>query len=422
MTTPAAVTTQGRSGQPLQLDCTFTEDGTPTDAASVSLTITYGSSALQGAVVYGPVAFGGDAAPVTAAVWQTGTGAYSAVWPIPAGTPAGMYVANWTLTDSSGLVYSEPENFYVAGAAAPPVPSGDTGFWTGALTGGGQDIEFGAVDSDGICWLWQKLEGADSPPVQGAGVIPKTGDHGAWAAPQYYAALTPTLTVTASAPTQALRDMARAKLQRAVPVNGLAALRYDEPVPKVMYVRRSGQVTEAYPTLCDVTFTIGLVAPDPRKYAARQDSIVITPMPAGAGGGMVTPFSVPFTTASAPPPGSAVVTNDGTFGSPPVAVLTGPVTAPGLINTTTGDTVSWSTLTLAEGEQAVVDFLNRETWVTPAQVITTPGSVGDGGGTYWPADLSSSWWVLEPGDNAVEVGGQAGTGCSAAIWWSGAWI
>ena len=128
--------------------------------------------------------------------------------------------------------------------------------------------------------------------MQGGGVIPKSGDHGAWASPQYYAARTLTLTATASAQSQALRDVARAQLQQAVPVSDLATLRYDEPIPKVAYVRRSGQVTEAYPTACDVTFTIGLVAPDMRKYAATGKTVTITPMPSGGGGGMVVPFTV----------------------------------------------------------------------------------------------------------------------------------
>ena len=57
--------------------------------------------------------------------------------------------------------------------------------------------------------------------------------------PQYYAARAITLTVTASAPTQALRDLARALLQHAVPISDLAVFTYNEPVPKQAAVRRS---------------------------------------------------------------------------------------------------------------------------------------------------------------------------------------
>lgn len=412
-----------RSGQPVKLDCTFEVSGSPANATTISLTVTYGSSAFQGQAVYGPVTFSGATSPAAGQVWTAGTGLYSAVWPIPAGTPAGAYVANWNLTDSSGNSYSEPENFYVTGPVAVPVPAGDTGYWTGALLhhDASLDIEFGTVDSSGIAWLWQRIAGWDGPPVQGGGVIPRAGDHGGWASPQYYAPRTLTLTVSASAPTQALRDTARAVLQRAVPVDGLAVLRYDEPVPKIAYVRRSGALTEAYPTLTDVTFTIGLVAPDMRKYSVQQGSAVITPMPAGGGGLMTVPFRVPFSLTAAPPPGAAAVVNNGTFGCPPVAVLRGPVQGPALTNLTTGDTVSWPSLTLGANDVLAVDFLNREAFVNPAVISTVPGTPSSTG-TYWPADIGSSWWTVEPGANAVQVGGITGAGCTASVYYSDTWI
>lgn len=301
---------------------------------------------------------------------------------------------------------------------------GDTGYWTGGLIypAAGLDIEFGQVDGNGITWLWQKIQGWDGPPVQGAGVIPRSGDHGAWPSPQYYAARTLTLTVTASAPTQALRDQARAMLQQAVPVSDLATLRYDEPVPKVARVRRSGQITEACATLADVTFTIGLVAPDPRKYGAAQKTVTLTGPPSGAGGDMTEPFGVPFALAAASPPGSAVAQNDGNFGSPPVIVITGPVTAPALSNLTTGNTVSWSSLALAAGEQMAVDFLNRQAVISPLTISVVPGLPGPGG-TYRPADISSAWWQIQPGENALEFSGTTGSsGASCVAWYADTWV
>jgi hypothetical protein len=299
----------------------------------------------------------------------------------------------------------------------------DTGFWTGGLTydAAGLDIEFGQVDANGTAWLWQSITGWDSPPLQGAGVIPRSGDHGAWAAPQYYAARMLTLTCMASAQTQALRDVARAQLQQAVPVSDLAVLRYDEPVPKQALVRRSGQVTEKYLTLCDVTFTIGLVSPDPRKYATAQKTVTISPMPSGAGGGLVVPFTIPFTLAAAAPPSSSTAANAGNFASPPVAVINGPLSAPQLANLTSGQVVSWSTLTLAATDVLVVDFLNRQSWVNPSTVATVPGMSG-ASGTFWPADVNSSWWQLQPGTSTIQLGGSAGSGAVAVLYYADAYI
>lgn len=413
---------QAIAGQPwiLYLDFWDESTGALVDPSGVQLDITYGEQVGFVPDGGGPFTYQGASSPTSGQVWRIGVGQYACVWNIPAGAPLGVYVANWTC-EYGGQSFLGVENFNVSGGYAPVVPAGDVGYWTGGLTYGSLDIEFGQVDANGICWLWQKLEGWDGPDVQGAGVIARSGDHGAWASPQFYAARTLTLTVTASAPTQALRDQARALLQQAVPISTLAQLRYDEPVPKTAWVRRSGKVTEAYPTLTDVTFTVGLVAPDPRKYGTVQRSLSIGLLPAGVGGGMVVPFTVPFTLAAAPPPGVAVATNGGSFETPPVIVIRGPVAGPSVGNLTAGGSVSWSGLTLGTGDVLVVDALNRQGYVNPTTVSTTAG-IPSGGGTYWPADIGSTWWQIAPGDNQLEYGGVAGTGSTATFYWSDAYI
>ncbi|WP_052432819.1 phage distal tail protein [Streptacidiphilus carbonis] len=412
------------AGQPYVLYLNFynEESGTLTDPTNVTLDITYGSEIGFVPDTAGPFTYQGASSPTPGQVWRTGVGQYACTWYIPASTAQGVYVANWTCPYGPD-VFLGVENFPVAGGFQPSAPARDTGYWTGGLIYGaaGLDIEFGQVDANGICWLWQKLEGWDGPDVQGAGVIARSGDHGAWASPQYYAARQLTLTVTASAPTQALRDTARALLQQAVPISDLAKLRYDEPVPKFAWVRRSGKVTEAYPTLGDVTFTIGLVAPDPRKYAVTQRSLAIGLTPAGVGGGMIEPFTVPFTLQAAAAPGAATATNGGNFQTPAVAVMTGPVVAPTLSNTTTGQTVSWSTLSLAAGQVLVVDFLNKQGYVNPTMTSTSPG-IPSTGGTYWPADAASSWWQLAPGSNQVQFGGIAASGATVTYYWADSWV
>lgn len=411
------------AGQPWTLYLNFYQEvtGTLADPTSVQLDVTYGQQVGFVPDTYGPITYSGASSPTSGQVWRTGVGQYAAIWNIPYGTPQGVYVANWTCS-FGGNNFLGVEDFTVSGSVPLSVPGGDTGYWTGGLIydAAGLDIEFGTTDSNGITWLWQKIEGWDSPDIQGAGVIPRSGDHGAWASPQYFAARTMTLTVMASAKSQALRDTARAMLQQAVPVSDLAMLRYDEPVPKFTWVRRSGKVTEAYPTLADVTFTIGLVAPDPRKYSMTQRSLQIGLLPSGGGGSMVEPFTVPFSLAAAPPPGTAVATNGGNFMTPPVAVVTGPVTGPTLSNLTTGQTVSWDSLTLNTGDRLVVDFLNRQAYVNPTTISTSPG-IPSTGGTYWPADADSSWWQLAAGNNEVEFGGAAGTGSTATYYWRDSW-
>lgn len=416
--------TSATAGQPVTLQLSFYDatSGVLTDPSAIQLDITYGEVVGVAPDVGGPFTYQGASSVTPGQVWRTGVGQYACMWQVPVDARLGVYVANWACTYGADT-YLGVENFDVSGGYQPTVPAGDVGYWTGGLTyaAAALDIEFGKVDTNGIAWLWQKLEGWDGPDVQGSGVIPRSGDHGAWAAPQYYAARTMTWTVTASASTQALRDTARAMLQQAVPVSDLAVLRYDEPIPKFAWVRRSGKVTEKYPTLADVTFTVGLVAPDPRKYAVTQRSLTAGLVPPGPGGGLVVPFAVPFTLHASAPPGIAVATNGGNFESPPVVVITGPVSGPTLANLTSGHVVTWSGLTLNAGDRLVVDFLNRQGFLNPTAASTTPG-IPSTGGTYWPADINSAWWELAPGDNEVQYSGTAGTGSAATFYWHDSYI
>lgn len=418
------MTVQGTAGLAVILDGNLEIAGALTDATAVQLDITYGSPYQATADFAGPFTWSGATSPAPGQIWQNGTGQYQFTWQVPTSAPSGLYVATWTFT-YGGSPYPASENVWIQGSTPVPVPAGDIGYWTGGLinTAAGLDIELGQVDSNGTAWLWQSITGWDSPPVQGAGVIPRSGDHGAWPSPQWYAARTMTLTCTASAQSQALRDVARAMLQQAVPVGdqgNLAVLRYDEPIPKQALVRRSGQVTEKYPTLADVTFTIGLVAPDMRKYGTVQKVLPITPLPPSAGGSFTVPFSIPFTLANGTPPAEANCVNAGNFGSPPVAVITGPITGPSLTNLTTGQTVSWSQITLTSNQTMTVDFLNRQAWI---DAPGNPGLPGQplGGGSYAPADISSAWWVLGPGTTQVGFGGAPGTGASLQLFYFDSW-
>lgn len=397
------MTVSATAGLAVILEGNLEVSGALASASAVQLDLTYGAPYQSAADFAGPFAWSGATSPTPGQVWQQDTGQYAYTWQVPASAPTGVYVATWTFT-YSGATYTAAENVWVQGTSLVQVPAGDIGYWTGGIinASAGLDIEFGTVDANGTAWLWQSVTGWDGPAVQGAGVIPRSGDHGAWASPQWYAARTLTLTCTASAQSQALRDVARAQLQQAVPVGDageMAVLRYDEPVPKQALVRRSGQLTEKYPTLCDVTFTIGLVAPDPRKYGTRQKVLYIG-APPPVTGVMTVPFTVPFSLAAAPPPSVSACVNNGTFGSPPVAVITGPCEAPALANQSTGQTVSWSQVTLGAADTMTVDFLNRQAWIGAPNPPGLPG-LPPGGGSYASADIASAWWALQPGSNTV---------------------
>lgn len=389
------------------------ESGSPADATSVQWDLTYGQEIGFGPDVAGPWAYSGATSLTTAQVWHVSTGVYAVQWTPPPDLLPGVYVASWTV-GYGGDTFLAFENFpLIAGGPGIPVPAGDIGFWTGSIVNpdNGITIPFGAVDANGIAWLFQSIDGWDSPDVQGAGVVPRAGDHGGIPAPQFYAPRAVTLTVTATAPTQALRDTARALLQAAVPVSALATFTYDEPVPKQAAVRRSGRVTEAYLDLCEVTFTIGLIAPDPRKYGTQVKTAgPVNALPSTLIG-WTLPFTLPLSTPAQPPSGSVAVANAGNFETRPLATVTGPITSPAVTNVTTGQTVSWTGLALGAADVLVIDFSAAQGFVN---------------GTYVAADLNSSWWNLPGGDSitpavsTIQLTGQASAGASMSVTWQDA--
>jgi hypothetical protein len=297
-----------------------------------------------------------------------------------------------------------------------PVTSADYGYWTGSISYQPSwspatfTIPLGSADSSGVAWtLLQAPQGWDSPPTAVGQVIQRSGDHGGWPAAQFYGPRPITLSLWASAPNEALRDQARANLQQAVPFSDLAALTYNEPVPKVAYVRRNAasSIGETYPTLCDVVFSIPLVAPDPRKYAVTSQTLtsvtttIVSPL--------TLPFTLPVTFPAGVPPGSegVIAVNSGTFETRPVVTVTGPVTSPSITNGTSGQTVSFTGLVLATGEQLVLNMDARQAFID---------------GAFQAADPSSAWWVLQPGQSIIYMSGTSLTGSVLSVTYQSAWI
>lgn len=412
-----------QAGQPYYLFFSFAdyEAGAPADPGSLQLDITYGGFVNQVPDVVGPFTYTGASAEASDTLWRTGTGQYAFRWDVPlSGLLPGVYVANWSAGYEADFILST-ENFpIVSGAPFIAVPAGDQGYWSGSLTYAPEwlpaavSIPLGGIDASGVSWIWASLTGWDSPPSVGS-VIQRSSDHGGWAAPQFYGPRILTLTVQASASTQALRDAARAALQQAVPIGtsstDLAVLIRNEPVPKQVLVRRnaSAQVTETYPTLTDVVFTIPLVAPDPRKYAPAQVSQVILPAP------IIDPLTLPFS-AGLPqtfpgglPPESVTLTafNAGTFETRPQISLTGPISAPQIVNASTGQQISYTNLVMGSTDVLTIDTDNRQSFLN---------------GSFYPADPFSTWWVLQPGTTTVYAAGTTTGGATLTVTWSSAWI
>jgi hypothetical protein len=397
----------GQQGSVVTLNLAFynSQSGVLDDPSAVQLDITYGNEVGLVADFAGPFVYtAGNGPTQIGVVYRTGVGQYSCRWQVPATAVTGIYVANWTCTyGPNNDQFLVVENINILGGYAPPVTGGDVGYWTGSLSYDvqGVTVPIGAVDANGTSWLLKKIEGWDSAPAVGQ-VIQRSGDHGGWPVPQWYGPRIITLTLLASAPTQALRDAARTQLQQVVPINDLATLVYNEPVPRQAYVRRNGSanVSETYPTLTDVEFTIPLVAPDPRKYGTVMQSATVTA--ASSGIGLIVPFTIPAVLPASPLAGSTTVTNRGNFEAPALVTITGPIPSPAAVNVTTGQTISYSQLTLGATDVLTLDLDARQGYLN---------------GAFRPADPYSSWWRLQPGDNVIQLAGTSSGASAMTIQW-----
>jgi hypothetical protein len=407
-------------GQPYFLYFSFLDfqSGSPVDPASLQLDITYGLEAGIAPDVAGTFTYAGASAEATNTIWRTGTGEYTFMWDVPtSGILPGVYIATWTsIYGSNNDEFQALENFPVTGGGPfVSVPAGDTGFWTGSLSyqpswaPGPFTIPFGAVDGNGVAWILEKVDGWDGPPSVGQ-VIQRSADHGGWPSAQFYGPRLLTLTVMASAPTQAARDVAKEQLVQAVPVSDLATFTYNEPVPKQAYVRQnaSANIGMKFPTLVDVVFTIPLVAPDPRKYSTVP-LVQTSTLPAPVINPLTLPVTLPAGFPGSVPPIDSAVTcvNSGTFETRPVITVSGPIINPSIVNAVTGQAITFTGLTLAATDQLIISTDARQAFLN---------------GTFAPADVDSAWWVLTPGSTQVFLTGDnfAG-GATINVAWSSAW-
>ena len=387
------------------------------DPVSVQLDITYGDYAGLVPDYAGPFTYTGASVAAPGTLWRIGTGQYGYQWEVPATIIPGVYTANWTTVYGADPdTFLTPENFPVTGGGPfTPIPAGDIGFWTGQISyqpswaSAPFVIPLGSVDGNGVAWILKSVTGWDAPPAVGQ-VIQRSADHGGWPSAQYYGPRLITLDVMASAPTQAARDVAKQQLVQSCPISDLATFTYNEPVPKLAYVRQNGtaKITTTCPTLTDAVFKIPFVAPDPRKYSTVPLAATATlPVP------VINPLTLPVTLpagfpGSTPPIDTAITcTNSGTFETRPTITIGGPISNPSVVNAATAQAITFTGLSMAATDQLVINTDARQAYLN---------------GTFYPADVTSAWWVLDPGDTQVYLTGDnfAGGG-TVTVQWASAW-
>lgn len=132
-------------------------------------------------------------------------------------------------------------------------------------------------------------------------------------------------------------------------------------------------------------------------------------------GGMSFPIMFPMSFAPTMAVGSTTVTNLGVIPSHFVVRLYGPCTAPTLVNETTGEQIAFtSSLSLAAGQYVEVDTREQTANAQSDASVTRLNYVDF---------ATTSWWQLQPGDNAIRyVPKDADAGSQAVITYRPAWL
>lgn len=129
------------------------------------------------------------------------------------------------------------------------------------------------------------------------------------------------------------------------------------------------------------TYQVGFRCPDP-FFTTAEATQLMTPFT----GGFSFPFSFPFSLGT--PAATATITITGDTETPVRIVLVGPLVAPKVTNTTTGEFIS-ILQNIASGETVTID--------TKLKTIT---SDINGNIFHW-LDTDSTFWYLEPGANII---------------------
>jgi hypothetical protein len=234
------------------------------------------------------------------------------------------------------------------------MPAGIPGTDLGGLRVDLGAIPLGGVDTAGVSWSLQSLEGWDSPDVRSE-YTEREADHGAWASPVYYGARPITLAGTVIAPDRMTLENALEQLRSAAALTDTTLVVYDLATPKQAAVRRSGKPLFAYVTDRIATYSVMVTAADPRRYSTTLLS-GSTGLPSVTGG-LTLPATTPWTLSATTVAGEVDATNIGTFETRPVLTITGPVVAPVIQAQMPDGSVRILTFTqdLASGDVLVID-------------------------------------------------------------------
>ena len=266
------------------------------------------------------------------------------------------------------------------------------------------DLTFG-TDDYGV----RKVEGLD-PPETRTDLIEKAEDHGSFVFARYLTHRTITIEGDlVGDPNNGFEDKVTDLRAAMIPQESVSPLTFLIPgaVEKVVYakpIRCSFPIDVAY-GLGTCEWAVQLVAEDPRIYSSELFATTLVPL-VEFGIGFDVAFDLDFGGATG---NTASAINEGTFPTPPITRIDGPVTNPKVTNVTV-DKFLRVELEVPVGQYLILDHQARTV------------KLGGTASRYSQLTPDSEWWQLAPGDNDLRFDGEGEGGSTlATVSWRSAW-
>lgn len=186
-------------------------------------------------------------------------------------------------------------------------------------------VPLNQVDNYGVEWLWQDIEGWDSPEAA-TQVTQRSGQDGAWSGVELYgprqlslsgAAWTDQPEIMRDAADRLFAEVTKKPFQLVVDEHGLQ---------RFVTVQRQSAVVWDYQHETAALWSMQLVAIDPRKYGTTEQTATV--LLGAVTGGFVLPFTLPFTIDSVVTSDTITAINAGNHDAPLMIRVFGPVINP----------------------------------------------------------------------------------------------
>jgi hypothetical protein len=217
------------------------------------------------------------------------------------------------------------------------------------------DLVLTATDAFGVDWLADTLTGWYGSPSSTIQLTQKPRAPGAWSSTSRQ--FTPriiTLAGAVYAPTPAALTDALNRLNAAASLNDTTLTVTENGVALLAIVARQDVVLTNRLSDYAATFSVQLVAADPRKFLAPLTAT--TRLPASSGG-LIIPFAIPFDLSATSTSGMCALTNPGNITGPVKLRIDGPTTGPIVTHIGSGLALVFAaSLTLASGDWIDIDM------------------------------------------------------------------